>query len=69
MSKKHYIAIAKIIDELDEFNGSLISKCDLIMRLTDYLKSDNGNFDAGRFSEACQATNHDLLDMLTGEKI
>ena len=46
LSKKHYIAIANIIE------GYSVSE-QLIKDLSDYFKSDNSNFDRYTFLKAC----------------
>ena len=56
MTKKDYIAIAGVIDKLDEFNYSTINKSDLIMKLAVVFFEDNPRFDCGKFFEACQKT-------------
>ncbi len=54
MTKRDYIAIAKVINDLEVRPGTLISKCDLVMELAELFKQDNPHFDQGKFADACQ---------------
>ena len=58
MTKKDYIKIASIIndisdDDCGEFYTDPISKTDLISKLSNYFQKDNPNFDKGKFKKAC----------------
>lgn len=58
MGKKDYIAIANVISGLEEIDGNLVSKVNLIIVLADYFEKDNPNFDRDKFNNACQTTQH-----------
>jgi hypothetical protein len=47
MTKKNYIQIAKIIKEYGNKEHMLL------LKLCEYFKKDNTNFDADKFIEAC----------------
>jgi hypothetical protein len=58
MSKKDYIALAKLIKENRQTigygkTGDIISVGLFIDNLCQYLKSDNPNFNESKFREAC----------------
>ena len=47
MTKKDYIAIAKIINKFGKIEHMLL------LKMCEYLKKNNPNFDADKFIEAC----------------
>ena len=47
MTKKDYIAIAKIINKFGKVEHMLL------LKMCEYFKKDNPNFDADKFIEAC----------------
>ena len=47
MKKKDYIAIAKIINKFGKVEHMLL------LKMCEYFKKDNPNFDADKFIEAC----------------
>jgi hypothetical protein len=47
MTKKDYIAIAKIINKFGKIEHMLL------LKMCEYFKKDNPNFDADKFIEAC----------------
>ena len=47
MTKKNYIAIAKIINKFGKVEHMLL------LKMCEYFKKDNPNFDADKFIEAC----------------
>jgi len=51
LSKKHFINIAKIIDENTPHNDD--TKQNLVDALSKYFKSENKNFDNVKFFNAC----------------
>jgi len=51
ISKKHFINIAKIIDDNTKHNDD--DKQILVNALSNYFKSENKNFDSIRFYNAC----------------
>ena len=55
LSKKHFINIAKIINENkpSDYTSPLGQKMGLINNLSIYFKSENKNFDQGKFKQAC----------------
>ena len=54
MTKKDYIALAKLIkDETIPNNPKHINKDGFLVSLCIYLKSDNPNFNESKFREAC----------------
>ena len=60
MTKKHYEAIAAIINDEtitmqheDGDTSLVLWKDDTVRRLTDYFATDNPRFDRARFLEAC----------------
>ncbi len=62
MSRKHFIALAKMVSELRaESMGaqgmegwrSLVDSDDLAVRLADFCASENAQFDRARFLRAC----------------
>lgn len=55
MTKKHYIAIAKLIDRLEVYDGALIHKHATVVGLCEIFAKDNPAFDAERFKTACGA--------------
>ena len=61
ISKKHFINIAKIIDE----NGSFeFGKKEIFVNaLSDYFKSENRNFDKTRFYNACFKSKNNNKDI------
>ena len=71
LSKKHYIAIAKIVndwitfyehpDRIQNYRDALTSARILAKDLSDYFEKDNPNFDSKRFLNACgiQLSNED----------
>ena len=66
MSKKDYIAIAKII-KLWSYNSScdkiiVIGQFGFVEDLIEYLKRDNPRFDEKKFREACKLKKEDLRD-------
>ena len=54
ISKKHFINIAKIIDDNSKHNDD--DKQILVNALSNYFKSENKNFDSIRFYNACFKT-------------
>ena len=60
ISKKHFINIAKIIDENTPYNDD--DKQILVNALSNYFKSENKNFDSIRFYNACFKTFKPLSD-------
>ena len=54
ISKKHFINIAKIIDDNSKHNDD--DKQILVNSLSNYFKSENKNFDSIRFYNACFKT-------------
>ena len=55
MSKKHFIKIAKAINEVSKINHDNQSEAvfHVAHRLADIFKEENPNFDAARFFAAC----------------
>ena len=56
MTKKDYIAIAKVIDAMPTTvhdANTKLSKPQLILALADMFKQDNASFDRYRFTGAC----------------
>ena len=51
MTKKHYIAIAKILNEYKTNQNARDIEC-IAIRFADYFKSENANFDAVKFIDA-----------------
>ena len=51
MTKKHYIAIAKILNEYKTNQNARDIEC-IAIRLADYFKSENANFDNVKFIDA-----------------
>ena len=51
ISKKHFINIAKIINDNSKHNDN--NKQILVNALSDYFKSENKNFDSIKFYNAC----------------
>ena len=54
ITKKHFINIAKIIDDNSKYNDD--DKRILVDALSNYFKSENKNFDSVRFYNACFKT-------------
>ena len=54
LSKKHFINIAKIIDDNSKHNDD--DKQTLVNALSNYFKSENKNFDSIKFYNACFKT-------------
>ena len=57
LSKKDYIAIAKIISDCDNItkgSDTYINSLDLIFDLTEYFEADNPRFARGKFFDACK---------------
>ena len=61
ISKKHFINIAKIIDENGSFEFG--KKQILVNALSDYFKSENKNFDSIRFYNACFKSKNNNKDI------
>tara|TARA_R100001530_G_scaffold126123_1_gene94859 strand:+ start:48 stop:272 length:225 start_codon:yes stop_codon:yes gene_type:complete len=63
MTRKHYIAISRIIDERtmidndNNTNNNYVNKHGLVEDLCTYLGEDNDRFDRPRFIDACYKTN------------
>ena len=61
MSRKHYIAVAKIVKDNTLVKGGkmlpTINKTLLVSELCTMFKEDNNNFDANRFISACYDDN------------
>ena len=59
MTKKDYIAIAKVINELPSLPTTtefeLVRKASLVARLARYFEQDNPRFDSAKFDKACYA--------------
>lgn len=53
MNRKHYVAIARMIDEINTFSCGYDIKFVLIDKLVAYFKEENERFDAERFRAAC----------------
>lgn len=59
MTKKHYIAIAKILmmnhpsKDSNNYESELCDFVTVCSNLADYFQTDNKNFDRARFLEAC----------------
>jgi len=60
ISKKHFINIAKIIDDNSKHNDD--DKQNLVNALSNYFKSENKNFDSIRFYNACFKTFKPVID-------
>jgi len=60
LSKKHFINIAKIIDDNSKHNDD--DKQNLVNALSNYFKSENKNFDSIRFYNACFKTFKPVID-------
>ena len=60
ISKKHFINIAKIIDDNSKHNDD--DKQILVDALSNYFKSENKNFDSVRFYNACFKTFKPISD-------
>ena len=60
LSKKHFINIAKIIDDNSKHNDD--DKQILVNALSNYFKSENKNFDSIRFYNACFKTFKPISD-------
>ena len=60
ISKKHFINIAKIIDDNSKHNDD--DKQNLVNALSNYFKSENKNCDSIRFYNACFKTFKPLSD-------
>jgi len=60
MTKKHFIAISKIINKhLLEINNGISTVehervCQIVQDLSDYFKGENHHFDKTRFINACK---------------
>jgi O6-methylguanine-DNA--protein-cysteine methyltransferase len=54
LSKKHYIAIAKIISDTKTEHGDSTALQHLEQRLREYFADDNPNFDRVKFVTACR---------------
>ena len=58
LTKKHFIAVAKILRDRDLATENLTQACvvmDIREDLADYFASDNPNFDRSRFIDAATA--------------
>jgi len=53
LSKKHYKAIAQIINNFHVFPKTLESIDDIVADLATYFKRDNPDFDKQKFYDAC----------------
>ena len=53
LSKKHYKAIAEIIQTITAIPEGVIDQQELVERLAGYFTADNPRFDAERFITAC----------------
>lgn len=51
MTRKHYIAIAKILNEYKTIQNARDIEC-ITIRLAEYFKTDNVNFDNVKFIDA-----------------
>ena len=60
ISKKHFINIAKIIDDNSKHNDD--DKQNLVNALSNYFKSENNRFDSLTFFNACHKTFKPLSD-------